>query len=145
MIDTSFMIGSVVGVVVVSGTGVISGTGDKGVTFNTLGATGGDKCFGVVFRRGMTCERGRGSVGDDKGGILDFGAAVWKISASLCNAHKLGLEISHGEAGEGFWRAVMRSKSVLVAASADDVRIIGILWREKSTMSESRCDLVEGM
>ena len=76
MIDTSFMIGSVVGVVVVSGTGVISGTGDKGVTVNTLGATGGDKCFGVVFRREMTCKKGRGSVGDDKGGILDFGAAV---------------------------------------------------------------------
>ena len=49
MIDTSFMIGSVVGVVVVSGTGVISGTGDKGVTFNTLGATGGNNDFEVVF------------------------------------------------------------------------------------------------
>ena len=50
MIDISFMIGSGVGVIVVGDTGVISGTGDKGVTFNTLGATGGDKEFGVVFR-----------------------------------------------------------------------------------------------
>ena len=49
MIDISFMIGSGVGVIVVGDTGVISGTGDK-VTFNTLGATGGDKEFGVVLR-----------------------------------------------------------------------------------------------
>lgn len=42
------MIGSGVG-------GVILGTGDKDITFNTLGATGGDKGFGVVFRSGILC------------------------------------------------------------------------------------------
>ena len=52
---------------------------------------------------------------------------MWKLSTSLCNTHKLGLEISKSEASEGFWRAVMRSKATLVAASVDDVRSIGKL------------------
>ena len=101
----------------VGNTGVISGTGDKGVTFNTLGATGGDTGFGAVFRSEMMCERGRSSVRDKKGLIEFFGVAVWKFSTSLCNAYKLALKISKGGASEGFWRAVMRSKAALVAAS----------------------------
>ena len=55
------------------------------------------------------------------------GVAVLNISASLCNAHKLGLETSNGEAGDGFCRAVMRSSAALVAASAEEVRSIGKL------------------
>ena len=58
MIGIIFIIGSGVGLVVVDDTEVISGTGDKGIVFNTLGATGGDKGFGVVFRSGILCERG---------------------------------------------------------------------------------------
>lgn len=36
---------------------------------------------------------------------------VLKISASLCNAHTLGLEISKGEARDGLRMAVMRSNT----------------------------------
>ena len=81
---------------------MISGTGDKGVTFNTLGATGGDTGFGAVFQSEIMCERGRGSVGDKKGLIEFFGVAVWKMSTSLCNVYKLTLKISKGEASDGF-------------------------------------------
>ena len=55
------------------------------------------------------------------------------------------MEISKGEAGAGFLRAMIRSKSALVAASADDVRNMGKFMGEKATVQESRIKLVEGM
>ena len=73
------------------------------------------------------------------------GVAVLNISANWCNAHKLGLETSKGEAGDGFCSAVIRSSAASVAASAEDVRNIGKLCGKKATVSESRCELVEGM
>ena len=39
----------------------------------------------------------------------------------------------------------MRFRAVLIAASANDVRSIGKLRGENTTMSESRCELVEGI
>ena len=65
--------------------------------------------------------------------------------ASLCNAHKLGLEISKVGAGAGFWRAVIRSRAVLVATSTDDIRSMGKLWGKKTTVTEIRDELVEGI
>ena len=53
--------------------------------------------------------------------------------------------MSRGEADGGFWRAVMRSKAVLVVASVGDVRSIIKLGRENSTITKSRCELVEGI
>ena len=92
----------------------------------------------------MLCERGKGTVCDETEGSVGFGAAVWKFSASLCKTHKLGLDISKGEAGAGFWRAVIRCRAALVAASADDVRSMGKLWGKKATVQESRIELVKG-
>lgn len=46
--------------------------------------------------------------------------------------------MSRGEADGGFWRAVMRSKAVLVVASVGDVRSIIKLGRENSTITKSR-------
>ena len=73
------------------------------------------------------------------------GVAVLKISANWCNAHKLGLETSKGEVGDGFCSAVISSSAASVAASAEDVCSIGKLCGKKATVSESRWELVEGM
>ena len=43
---------------------------------NTLGATEGDRGFGVFFLSGILCEKNRGSIGDDNGENVAFGAAV---------------------------------------------------------------------
>ena len=73
------------------------------------------------------------------------GVAVLNISANLCNAHKLGLETSKGEAGDGICSAVIRSSAALVAASAENVRSMGKLCGKKATVSESCCEFVAGM
>ena len=69
---------------------------------------------------------------------MGFGIVVWKISASLCKAHTLGLEISKGEAGAGFWMAVIKSRAALVAASVDDIRNMGKLWGKKDIVQASQ-------
>ena len=99
----------------------------------------------MFFLNGILCEKGRGSIGDNNGESVAFGAAVWKISASLCNAHKLGLEISKDGAGAGFLRVMIRFRDVLVAVSADDIRSMGKFWGKKATVSEIRDELVEGI
>ena len=68
-----------------------------------------------------------------------------EASCQLINTHKLGLETSKGEADEKSWRAVIRSKTALVAASADDMRIIGKLGGKNSAVSVSCCELLEGI
>ena len=73
------------------------------------------------------------------------GLVVLTISTNLCNVHKLGLETSKGEAGDGLCSAVMRSSAASIAASTEDVRSMEKLCEKKATVSESCCDLVAGM
>ena len=131
------------GVVVIS---CVVGIGGKGVMVGTCVVGSERRGIGLLLRRGIRWDKGKGDIDQETGLVVNFrDVAVLNISASLCDAHKLGLENSKGEAGDGFCRIVTRSSSALVVASAEDVRSIGKLYGKKTTVSESRCELVAGM
>ena len=89
--------------------------------------------------------------GDGEAGGRDVGAGVGEAAASkivancfiaaICSVPNAG----NGEAGDGLSSAAVSSRAASVAASADEVAGITVLWGGNSTEREMRSERVLGM